>query len=300
MKKVIITGAGGFIGKSLTKRLLEDDKIVYGIDINDKSFEDLNTFKNFHPIVIKNTNDLNLLDSLKKEDIDTFFHLGWGGSLLSKDLNNVSLQISNIQMSMKYLKKIVELGVKSVIFGSSSYQYMIDNQTGMQCNYYGISKKTTEELFLAYCLVHKIKCNIGILTNTFGVGDYSNKAVNSLLITMINKDKLTLVEGIYKNDWVYIDDTVNGLISVAKSSKSYQRYYIGHIEISTFKEKILEMVKITDYPESVVFGEYTENSHVDYSLLNAQKLLEDTGFRCCTDFNKAIELTILWLQKRGI
>lgn len=300
MKKVIITGAGGFIGKSLIKKLLSKNIIVYGIDINDRPLEEFKYFENFYPIVIKNDIDLSLLDSLNNEQIDTFFHLGWGGSLLSTDLNNFTLQISNIQMSMKYLEKMDKLGIKNVIFGSSSYQYMIDNQTNLQCNYYGLSKKTVEDMFFAYCFNHQIKCNIAILTNTYGIGDYSNKAVNSLLKSMIHKEKLILVEGLYKNDWVYIDDTVNGLISVANCPKSYQRYYIGHIEISTFKDKILEMLEITKYNEHVIFGEYIESSHVDYSLLDARKILEDTGFKCSCPFHKGIELTVSWLKERGI
>ena len=299
MRKVIITGAGGFIGRNLSLALLKKGTDVYGIDISENGFEELKKYSNFFPIVASQEN-LDSLDVLKGKNIEMFIHLGWGGSLLSTDLNNLSLQLLNIEMSMSYLKKIVELGIKKVIFGSTSYQYMVDNDTDILCNYYGIAKKTTEDLFIKYCYEHNVECNIAILTNTFGWGDYSQKAVNSILIKMINNESLSLVEGNYENDWVYIEDTIEGLISIAERGKNLSRYYIGHENITTFKSKILEMAKITNYTKKLSFGEYLENCHVDYSLLNANKLFEDTGFRCHVDFKKSIELTIFWLKKRGI
>lgn len=298
MKSVIITGAGGLIGRSLSLSLLKKGINVYGIDISNQGFKDLKTYSSFYPIIL-NSNDLHELDKLRNQNIDTFYHLAWSGSLLSHDLNNVSLQLSNVNTSMEYLKKIQQLGIKKVIFGSSSYQYMIDNNTNIICNYYGIAKKATEDLFLNYCSNNHIKCHIAILTNTFGWGDYSQKAVNTLLLKMLNNEILSLVEGNYENDWVYIDDTVNGLIAIGEKGKNLMRYYIGHEKITTFKTKIKEMASITNYKNNLVFGEYIENSHVDYSLLNAHKLFEDTGFKCSIDFRKSIELTIMWLKKRG-
>lgn len=299
MKKVIITGAGGFIGRNLTEKLLQENIVVYGIDISDKFISNFRDCENFHPIIIEDINNLNQLDMLKNDGIDTFFHLGWGGSLLSCDLNNIPLQISNIQMSILYLEKMKELGIQNVVFGSSSYQYMINTSNHIVTSYYGIAKKATEDMFLSFCQANNIKCNIAILTNTFGVGDFSSKAVNTILKKMIENKEISLVKGDYLNDWVYIDDTVNGLITIAARGKNLKRYYIGNLNITTFKDKINIMARKTSYKKPLKFGEYLENTRVDYTCLDSNILFEDTGFYCQNNFEDSISKTILWLQERG-
>ena len=51
MKKVIITGAGGFIGGALTKYLLEKGVTVYGVDISDEKFSAYSDHETFIPVV---------------------------------------------------------------------------------------------------------------------------------------------------------------------------------------------------------------------------------------------------------
>ena len=51
MKRAIVTGAGGFIGKAVAKRLLDEEIEVWGIDISPKLLEELATNKNFHPVI---------------------------------------------------------------------------------------------------------------------------------------------------------------------------------------------------------------------------------------------------------
>ena len=213
MYTVAINGAGGFIGRNLAKYFLEKGHKVYGIDINEKGMIELLNYQHFVSIC---TNDKKINEVIK-EQIDVYYHLAWGGSLLSKDLQNIDLQLSNIKMSIDYLDQMIKIGVKKVIFCGSSYQYMVHNDTGLKTSYYGLAKDMTLNLYADYCRRNNIKFNGVLLTNTYGYGDYSTKAVNTLISKMENGESLLLVEGKYQNDWVYIDDTVIGLYLVFKS-----------------------------------------------------------------------------------
>lgn len=72
MKKVIVCGANGFIGKNLTKKLISDGYEVIAIG-HSFSSELLN---NKH---IK-TYYVNELDLIPHDDYECFYHFGWGGS----------------------------------------------------------------------------------------------------------------------------------------------------------------------------------------------------------------------------
>ena len=56
------------------------------------------------------------------------------------------------------------------------------------------------------------------------------------------------------------------------------------------------MKSILNYDKKLVFGEYPENTHVDYTLLDANKTLVDTGFSCEVTFEEGIKKTAEWLK----
>ena len=135
-----------------------------------------------------------------------------------------------------------------------------------------------------------------ILTNTFGPGDRSDKAVNTLVRSMLDRKPLRLVEGKRANDWVFIDDTVNGLITAAENGVDFRDYDIGHGEITTFREKIITMRNTLCPSIELPFGTMQENTYIDYSSIDLDALYRDTGFECKADFRKSILKTAEWVK----
>jgi nucleoside-diphosphate-sugar epimerase len=120
--------------------------------------------------------------------------------------------------------------------------------------------------------------------------------VNTFIRALAADKHLRLVKGDYKNDWMFIDDAVAGIVSVGCSKSSFTDYYIGHREISTFKDKLLEMKEALNSNSELLFGEYPENTHIDYSMFDVNKLYNDTGFECKADFKESIIKTANWLK----
>lgn len=295
MINVAITGAGGFIGKALCHYFLNKGDFVYGIDLSLNGLENLENNNNFKAIIQKKNEPLCFKEITKQ--LDVFYHIAWGGSLLAKDLRNIDLQLNNVRMSCSYLNEMIALNCKKIVFCSSSYQYMYFKDTDIDANIYGIAKGMTSRLYAQICMNNNVDYNIAILTNTFGVGDKSSKAVNTFIRLMEKQEDMKLVDGNSKNDWVYIDDTVKGLYEIGKKGINGKRYYIGHIEIPTFKDSIKQMKELLGYKKKLNFGTYPENTYIDYREMNANELYLDTGFICSTDFSKAINKTAKWLYE---
>lgn len=292
MKTAIVTGAGGFIGGALTKELLKRGYRVYGIDI--RPIGGFEKYPNFLPICADLRTD-DLTEQIS-EKADYVFHLALIGSMKSKDLYNTDLQIDNISAAVRFFKQIAPICGKYV-FISSSYEYMRDkNNTRLPLCIYGIAKKAAADMCASIAYRDKIGFVKAVLTNTFGVGDRSDKAVNTIVRSMLENRPLKLVEGTNKNDWVYIDDTVNGLIAVAEKGIDFKDYYIGHRDITTFREKIIEMRDLLCPSMELNFGSMEENTYIDYSLIDLDAIHRDTGFECRVDFRESILKTAEWVK----
>lgn len=294
MKSVIVTGAGGFIGSSLCNELLTKGYKVFGVDIDGSGLTKFESNSNFVPVCADLSKEK--LSSIINEPIDCLFYLCWGGTLGGKDLYDEDLQIDNVRTAVNACKDSV-LYCKHFIFGSSSYEHMKTIGSDEDISIYGIAKGTASKMCSSIALRNNMKFNKAILTNTYGVGDKSRKAVNTIINMMLNKQPLKLVEGNNLNDWVYIDDTVEGLISIYEKGLDYKEYYIGHRNISTFKDKIVIMRDVLCPEMSLEFGTMKDETYVDYSNYDLDSLYNDTGFECKTDFKESILLTADWVKK---
>ena len=80
MKKVIITGANGFIGKNLSEFLIDKDITVYAVDKEFREIDETDS-KSKKKIFIRNelVNISVLPELITDRDIDVIYHLAWDG-----------------------------------------------------------------------------------------------------------------------------------------------------------------------------------------------------------------------------
>ena len=161
MRRSIVTGVAGFIGSSLTDRLLQDGYEVIGIDnfstgqrrFLDGAFRSTN-FKLFEMDVLD-------LDALKLAFIggDVVFHLAanadvrFGVNHPRRDLEQNTIATYNVLEAMRAngIKKIVFSSTGSVYGEASVVPTPEDGPFPIQTSLYGASKAAGEGLISAYC-----------------------------------------------------------------------------------------------------------------------------------------------------
>ena len=298
MKKVVISGVNGFIGSSLCNKFLEMGYEVIGIGRSEAKHNNIIASSNYTFLKIDQIN----LELLKNADI--FYHLAWNmGEYNTKDnILACTTELDNVKMSCEMMELAVKAQIKRVVFiGSiSEKMYYFDdkrNLTNIKGRIYGMGKEMASNVMQKMAYDASIEYIHALLANTYGPNDYNNKAVSQFIKKMVNNDDLQLINANDLADWVYIDDTVNGLIACGEKGKNLKTYYIGHRVIKYFGDYIKDLKQVLNSQSKLNFGVFVEVLGYNYSKVDLDALYNDTGFECTSDFKESIIKTKNWLIK---
>ena len=299
MGKYIVTGASGFIGNALTKKLLANGDEVWAIVRSKDKMHNLDS-ANLHIVEADFTQYSQLSDMIAEKDFDCFFHFAWQG--YGKSTNDFYTQIPNIIYACESAVAADKLRCKKFVFADSSHEFLKrkDNQGQTSfCSIYGAAKYAARRMCIAI-LQNSDTQFMGVLfTNIFGVGDFSNRSTNTMLKKLLAGEDLDLTPQDVLYDWTYIDDCIDGVLSAVKSGKNNTVYYVGHKDLQTFGDIMSSVRDIVEPLAELRFGKYPDNSFVDYSLIDLESLRQDTGFECKADFRESIMKTVEWLKEQN-
>lgn len=293
MRRAVVTGAGGFIGHALTKRLLAENWTVYAVTRDKDPLSDLDG--DVYPVVCSFAGYDHLAE-LIGEDVDWFLHFAWSGVSGEKS-RSVTAQTENVMASVEAMKQAKRLNAEKFLFAGSSYQYRMEPAGGayLPKNLYGAAKAAAERLLWAAALANGMAFNTVLFTNVFGVGDRSNRSTNAMLKKMLAGEPLELISGEHLHDWTYIDDAVGGVMAVLEKGGSGKEYYIGSRSPKPFREIVTRARDTVDPETELRFGAFEDDAYIDYAEIDLDALYRDTGYECRSDFEESIRKTADWL-----
>lgn len=300
MKKVIISGANGFIGSALVRELAADNIEVAALDIkghNDHIAD--SSLVTFYPFSLESVKELE--DQIKERDFDTFYHFAWSGSA-GKDRADVSLQLQNVQWTVDCLYLAKRLGCRRFVNAGSIMEletikavYAAGNKPGPGY-IYGAGK------LAAHAVCKSVAASIGIdlvwamITNAYGAGERSPRLVNSSIRKCIQGEKLRFTAATQNYDFVYIDDVARAFHMIGENGKSFCEYLIGSSHAKPLKEFLLEMKKAVAPDLEFHFGEipFTGIS-LPLEDFDCSSTEADTGFKAKISFGEGCKKTRDWM-----
>jgi len=225
-KKVLVTGAAGFIGSHLVDRLVEEGAEVVAID-NLKDGYLSNLAQHSNEIEFHKT-DVRELEALKKvmEDVDVVFHLAANANVPYSVENPMYDFESNALGTFNVLKSSLDLGVESVIYASSAAVYgepvyvpMDEKHPLNPISPYGASKLAGERLGLAYYHTYGLKFTALRIFNTYGERQRRYVMFDFLKKLTGNPKRLEVLgTGEQIRDFCYVGDCVEAFILAAEKS----------------------------------------------------------------------------------
>lgn len=240
MKNVIITGATGFVGSHLCKKLFELGYNVHIISRHSSSYENLKALKNKINIFKYDNNIDGLIEYFRNIEADVVFHLAslFISEHRSEDID--TLIDSNLKFGTHILEAMLKSNTKKFVNTGTSWQHY-ENKEYNPVNLYAATKKAFEDVIDFYVEAHNFKVITLKLFDTYGENDSRGKLINLLGKFSRERKKLKMSPGEQKIDLVYIDDVVNAFISAYQLFKEES---IKHNKYAVSSGREIELKKL--------------------------------------------------------
>jgi NAD dependent epimerase/dehydratase len=314
MKKILVTGADGFIGSHLTEALVDQ-----GYDV--KAFVYYNSF-----------NSWGWLDTLPKEKlkkieifagdirdpngvrtamkgIDTVFHLAALIAIPFSYHSPDNYVDTNIKGTLNILQAARDFGLEKIlvtstseVYGTAMYVPIDEKHPKQGQSPYSATKIGADYLSDSFYRSFNLPITIVRPFNTFGPRQ-SARAVIPTVITQLLDGAETIKLGALHptRDLLFVKDTVNGFIEIAKSS-----HVAGHeiniatnseISVGDLAQKIIQQIN----PNAKIVSDDVrlrpEKSEVERLFGDNKKILELTNWKQTTSLDEGLKQTIEWFRK---
>ncbi|WP_025678709.1 NAD-dependent epimerase/dehydratase family protein [Paenibacillus massiliensis] len=302
MKKAVVTGASGFIGRHVVKELSKNDVEVIAVVRNSNSdVQWFSTLDNVHIIYCDLSNIAQLMSQM--DGADTFYHFAWEGSS-GAARSDYQLQLQNVNWTIDCLKLAKNIGCKRFVGVGSIMEKEAFEAAYAQGNtfttpyLYGIGKVTAHSICKALAAELNIEFVWTYITNAFGPGEVSPRFINTTLRKVMNNEPLQFTSATQNYDFIYKDDAARAFYLVGEKGRDSYSYVIGSGRAQPLKNYILSLKQSVATDQPLEFGNVPFTGiNVSLEQFSTQLLLEHTGFKPEISFEDGIVLTYEWLKQ---
>ena len=307
MKKIVITGAAGFIGSNLVDKLINEGFFVYGIDnLITGSLDNISHLNSNNNFDFVNHDVTKYIDI--KDKIDYVFHFASPAS----PIDYLKYPIQTLKANAIGGHNALGLAKKNnakFILASTSEVYGDPLEHPQKESYFGNvnpigprsiydeAKRFIESMTISYHVYHKLRVSIVRIFNTYGPRmkiDDGRVLPTFIKQAASNKDLTVNGDGTQTRSFCYIDDLVNGIIRLMNSEYSYP-INIGNDDEVTINEIASTLISILNSQSKVIYNDLPEDDPLkrkpDLTLakkiLNwAPKIDKKDGFEMLIEYYK--------------
>lgn len=314
-KRILITGAAGFIGSHLTKLVLGQfndceviglDNYSYGVpeNLHKCSKNPVNRLE----MIEGDVRDENLVFKLIKE-IDVLVHLAAEPFIphcftKAEDFlsTNVIGTMNLLQCSLRAnVEKFVYVST-SEVYGTAKYIPIDENHPTRPHSTYAATKLAAENLTSTFCKEHDIPTVIVRPFNTFGPRDSHPRVIPEIIRQLSKFKRVQLGSLTPSRDFTYVGDIANGIAkAIAAEEAVGEIINLGHgqeIRIAELVEMVSEIMGISNFE---IEEDVCRKRPFDVERLCADnsKAKKTLNWRPEVSIQDGMALTITWYNNNG-
>ena len=296
MRRVIVTGANGFVGKHVIDALQPYDIEIHAISRSKRTSKPNKVI--WHQVDLFDSGQVEgLLKTIKP---DGMIHLAWDTTpgLYWTSIDNYRW----VEASLCLVRLFQENGGRRVIVTGSCAEYDwssgVLKEESTELNYssaYSLSKNHLQSLLSNYAAQTCLSFAWARLFFLYGPCEPEKKLVPSIITSFLKKEVAKCTSGELKRDYLFVSDAAEALVALLMSQ------FIGLVNIGSGKAvKISSLVyKISElFPESEIL-EPENNSKSDFPLVESSiNIIKSIGWVPKVSLDEGLRLTIDWWRER--
>lgn len=305
--RALVTGCAGFIGSTLTDRLLRDGYEVIGIDrFSDyyaRGLKERNlSSAMMHPQFMLLEEDILDIDTFPS--VDYVFHLAaqagvrasWGKSfeIYTRD---------NIQVTQRLLEFYKSQKIRKFVYSSSSSVYgdvelpMREDRMVQPVSPYGVTKLAAEHLCSLYWKNYGVPTVSLRYFTVYGPRQRPDMGINKFVRAALNGEAITVYgDGTQTRDFTYIEDIVEANVLAAMSDVRGEVFNIGGGNRISVSDLIGAIEEVTGKSATV---EHTgeQKGDVKDTWADTQKAEELLGWHARIGIAEGLARYVDWIQE---
>lgn len=303
----LVTGAAGFIGSAIAKKLISEGNACTTIDnLFTGKKENIPEGCRF---IEGDVSDAKLVQTLKNEKFDAIIHIAGQSSGEVSFEDPIYDLNTNAKSTLLLLQFAQKTGIKKFVFASSMSVYgeheeelVNESSLALPKSFYAVGKLASEN-YMRIFSTFGIQCTALRFFNVYGIGqnmDNLKQGMFSIYLAQAINNHHIIVKGSKDRfrDFVYIDDVVRAvLLSVRRSvGSAYEVFNVCCMKKHSVEELINTIQNKLPYQTTVEYVEGTPGDqhgiYGDYSKIN--KVL---GWEPEIDFDLGTSKMINWAIK---
>jgi nucleoside-diphosphate-sugar epimerase len=300
MKKLLVTGASGFIGSHVMAALA-------GLGYEIHAFSSVPRISTsqvaWHKVDLHaSAMQAELISFLKPEFL---LHMAWYA-----DHGKYWTSVRNlewVETSLALVRNFAAAGGKRAVALGTCAEY--DWHAGLCVeettprtpeSLYGVCKNSLYEILSAYCRQEGISFTWGRVFFPYGLGEPEKKIVSSIITALLKGSEARCTDGEQVRDFIYVKDLANAIVVLLNSDLT-GAVNLGSGQPRKLKDIAIEVGNIMHRPDLIKLGAIPRNENeAPMVVANITKLVSHTDWKPAYDLTSAIAETVdYWRNLRA-
>lgn len=294
-RRVLVTGARGFIASRLCHRLIADGAEVCGLSTTAITPQAGMSWRQ-----IDLTDRAAVATVIRDVHPEVLFHLA-GHVSGSQNVEHVGPTVDqNLISTINILTTAVETVRCRVVLAGSMQEPSPDDPNGVLCSPYAASKWACNAYARMFHGLYQLPVSIARPFMVYGPGQWdSAKLLPYVVTSFLNGDAPRVSSGDRALDWVYVDDVVEGFLAVALSEFVDARTIdLGTGTLVSIREIIARVRHIIGAHVDAGFGAIPDRPFERPHAARVEDTKRLIGWSASTSLDDGLRTTVEWYRER--
>lgn len=306
--KVLVTGANGFIGSHITRKLLNKG---YDVGITKREQSDLWRIKDISDKLTTYIADLsnteNVMEVIADFKPNYILHLATYYTVQHQPQEIQLITNTNITGTLNLLEASKKNSVDLFVNTSSCFVYeesddKISEENNLRpLNLYALSKINSEEACTFYSNNYGLKTVTFRIFPPYGPADHQRRLIPFVINNILNDEKLEMTSGKQKWDFIYVEDIADAYLKVIQNSeqiKNHEIFNLGTGQAFSIREVVSILNNLMENKVQPVWGAIPQRKNEIWNMhADIKKTNDKINWQPKISLKEGLKLTLNWYKK---